>query len=97
MAEVTLAVLLVAAVSMSGCAAEPRDGAAGAEAASFTGIATLKASGDLCIQLRSQDAGAPVAEGYFCYPPSDPQYKSIRAHVGEIRPGEEKAIAPFPQ
>lgn len=31
------------------------------------------------------------------YPKSDPHYADVLAHVGPIKPGEQKAVAPFPE
>jgi len=61
----------------------------------FFGTATLQASGEICLQLRTEEPGKPVAEGYRCYPPTDASYSAIRRHVGPIKVGEEKIIAPF--
>lgn len=62
----------------------------------FFGVATAKANGDICLQLRSAEPGQPVAESYQCYGPRHPDYAMIRTHVGPIKPGEEKVIRPFP-
>jgi hypothetical protein len=62
----------------------------------FFGVATLKANGEICLQLRSEEPGKPVAEGYLCYRPTDANYSAIRRHVGPIKVGEEKIIPPFP-
>ena len=62
---------------------------------SFYGVATLDKTGTLCLQLRTEEPGKPVAEGYFCYKPSDPDYSTIRDHIGPIKTGEQKVIKPF--
>lgn len=62
---------------------------------SFFGIATLDQEGTLCLQLRTEEPGQPIAEGYFCYKTSDPAYRKIKDHVGPIKVGEQKVIEPF--
>ena len=61
----------------------------------FFGCATLREDGEICLQLRSEEVGRPVAEGYFRYKPDDPEYARIREHIGPIAVGEEKVITPF--
>ena len=61
----------------------------------FTGVASLKADGQLCLQLYSEGPGQPIAESYHCYKPPDAEYACIRKHVGKISVGEEKSIAPL--
>ncbi len=61
----------------------------------FFGVATLDPAGTLCLQLRTEEPGQPVAEGYFCYPKSDPEYQKIKDHVGPIQVGQPKVIQPF--
>ena len=83
--------LLAAAIFLTGCAHPQRtDSALG-----FFGTATLNAEGNICLQLRSEEPGLPIAESYQCYKPDDPDYAEIRKHVGPITVGEEKIIAPF--
>ena len=61
----------------------------------FFGVATIDPAGTLCLQMRTEEPGRPVAEGYFCYPKSDPEYRKIKDHVGPIQVGESKVIKPF--
>ena len=61
----------------------------------FFGVATLDSAGTLCLQMRTEEPGQPVAEGYFCYQKADPEYQKIRDHVGPIKVGEPKVIKPF--
>ena len=78
---------------IAGCAHAPNHGSD--NSAGFFGVANLKADGEICLHLRSEEPGLPVAEAYRCYKPSDPQYAMIREHVGSIAVGQEKVIAPF--
>ncbi|MEP0356343.1 hypothetical protein [Paraglaciecola sp.] len=61
----------------------------------FFGIATLKESQEICLQIRTQEPDKPVAEGYFCYKTDHPKYSKIRGHVGTIQIGESKEFGPF--
>jgi hypothetical protein len=63
----------------------------------FSGVATLKEDGQICLQMRTEEPDMPVAEGYFCKKPSDPGYADIREHVGPISIGKEKEFDPFPK
>ena len=73
---------------------EERPGDAAVEPDSFFGVATISEDGAITLQLRSVTGGV-VAEGFFVYPKSHPQYESVRKHVGPIKPGESKIIEPF--
>ena len=59
------------------------------------GTATMEADGTLVLQLRAT-TGSTMGDALLRYAPSDPQYKAILDHVGPIKPGESKAVAPFP-
>lgn len=59
------------------------------------GTARMEADGTLVLLLRATTGGG-TGEGRFVYPPSHPQYRKILDHVGPIKPGEEKSVAPFP-
>jgi len=63
--------------------------------ARFFGVATLKEDGTICLQMRSEEPGRPVAESYSCYRSDHSMYATIRQHVGPMRIGEEKVFGPF--
>ena len=83
--------LLAATILLAGCAhsQQPED------SSGFFGVATLSADGNICLQLRSEERGLPVAESYQCFKPDDPEYGDVRKHIGPITVGEAKRIAPF--
>ena len=83
--------LLAATVLLAGCAHSQQP----AHSPVFFGVATLSADGNICLQIRSEEPGLPVAESYQCFTPDDPEYADIRKHVGPLAVGEEKRIAPF--
>ncbi|HEV3455263.1 MAG TPA: hypothetical protein VHG32_01825 [Thermoanaerobaculia bacterium] len=92
---------MLACVALGSCAAKTSPqgghpkGPDKATEGTFFGTATLQASGEICLRLRTEEPGKPVAEGYRCYSPTDASYPAIRRHVEPIKVGEEKVIAPF--
>jgi hypothetical protein len=60
--------------------------------ASVIGSAKLLSNGTIILRLRAEDG----AEGYFEIKPNDPAYSETLAHVGELKPGQEKLIPPWP-
>lgn len=57
------------------------------------GVATLLEDGTLVLDLRAEGPG--LGDARFCYPPSDPQYAQVKAHVGEMKVGESVSVRPF--
>jgi hypothetical protein len=62
---------------------------------SSVGVATLKESGDLWLQLYSAEPGQPVAEALKIIKAGDPEPARYLKHVGGLKPGESKSIPPF--
>ena len=60
------------------------------------GTATMAADGTIALHLRSLPPG-PIAEGLVSYAPSDPKYQETLKHLGGLKPGETKLVAPFPE
>ena len=59
-------------------------------AADPIGQATMLADGSIVLDLY-RPAPARVV-----FAPSDPRHREILQHIGEIRPGEQKVVAPWP-
>jgi len=92
------------------CNSEPRlpeDSTSTASAATATatssaapsksiGSAKMEADGTLLLRLRAESPDGAVGEGFFRYPKDHAEYDKILKHVGPIKPGEEKPVAPFP-
>jgi hypothetical protein len=91
----TLTVFLVLVLFVSACSQSPSREARVDSGYSFFGVATLKEDGQLCLQMRTQEPGKPVAESYTCYKPDDPRYAEIHKHIGSISVGEQKVFGPF--
>lgn len=58
------------------------------------GVATQEVDGTIVLSLRGSTNGI-VAEEQVRYPPSDPRYASIEAHVGPIPIGGSVPVKPF--
>ncbi|HXY08386.1 MAG TPA: hypothetical protein VEI52_11130 [Terriglobales bacterium] len=60
------------------------------------GSATMEANGTIVLLLRATGEGGIVGDGRLVYPPAHPRYKEVLRHVGGLRPGETKPVAPWP-
>ena len=60
------------------------------------GTATMEADGTLELRLIARGPGGLRGEGFLRYSPSDPKYKEILDHVGPLKPGETRSVAPWP-
>ena len=60
------------------------------------GQATMRDDGTIVLDLRAEGPGGAVGDARLVYPPSHKDYKMILDHLGGIRPGENKPVAPFP-
>jgi hypothetical protein len=61
-------------------------------AAPSIGVARMLADGTLELDLR----GPGGAEARLVYPPTHAKYKETLAHLGGMKPGEEKPVPPWP-
>ena len=60
------------------------------------GVARMEADGTIVLQLIARGPGGVSGDGLLRYPPSHPDYAAILRHVGPLRPGEERPVAPWP-
>ncbi len=60
------------------------------------GTATMEADGTIELHLLARGPGGMRGEGFLRYLPSDPKYKEILDHVGPLKPGETRSVAPWP-
>jgi hypothetical protein len=60
------------------------------------GSATLRTDGVLELMLRVEGPGGIVGDSLVTYAPDDPHYQQVLAHLGGIKVGEVKPVAPFP-
>lgn len=59
------------------------------------GTATMSDDGTLTLRLRAETNGMH-GEGVLVYPPGSKDYDAILKHVGPMKPGEERAVLPWP-
>lgn len=59
------------------------------------GAATMETDGTVVLTLRAEGPGT-LGDATLRYPPDHPRYRAIRDHIGNIAPGEEKPVPPWP-
>lgn len=60
------------------------------------GTAKMKPDGTIILMLRAEDGRGAVGDATVEYKPSSPSYLGVLRHLGGLRPGEEKAVPPWP-
>jgi hypothetical protein len=82
---------LAAALTLTtaGCASQP-------PVRQSIGTATMSQDGTLTLDLVARSSRGAGGEGRVVYKPGDPDYKAVLEHVGPIKPGETKPVAPWP-
>ncbi len=60
------------------------------------GYAEIAADGVLTLHLIGTGGGGEIAHAIKSYKPGDPYYEEVKRHIGSIKPGERKAVAPWP-
>ena len=64
-------------------------------AAPSIGTATMLEDGTVLLQLRATRPGGMLGDALLRYPPSDPNYAAVRAHLPALRPGRSVSVPPF--
>ena len=65
------------------------------ETPSSIGIATMTADGTIVLNLRADGPGGAIGEARLTYPKSHKDYESVLEHLGGLKPGETKSVAPW--
>lgn len=60
-----------------------------------SGVATMLDDGTVLLQLRAGGPGGIIGDALLRYPPSDPNYAAVRAHLPTLRPGHPVPVPPF--
>jgi multidrug efflux pump subunit AcrA (membrane-fusion protein) len=60
------------------------------------GEAKMLPDGSLSVKLRPEGAPPGGQTRTVVFKPENPRYKEILAHVGDMKPGERKPLAPWP-
>ena len=66
---------------------------------SSIGVAGMSADGTITLYLRADEnigGKASMGEGVLVYTKNNPDYKKILEHLGGLKPGESKAVKPWP-
>jgi hypothetical protein len=96
-----LSTLLTVSALLAACRAPNHDtnGLPAAPAAPLSsesiGSATMTADGTIVLDLRAESPGAH-GDARLVYPRSHPEYEKILAHLGGLKPGEQKPVRPWP-
>jgi hypothetical protein len=59
------------------------------------GSATMLDDGTLILDLRAEGPGGMIGDARFVYPPSHKDYASVLAHLGGMKPSEQKHVPPW--
>jgi hypothetical protein len=51
--------------------------------------------GTIALQLLALGPNGLIGHAYYEVKPSDPDYEATKAHLGGIRPGEDKPVPPW--
>jgi hypothetical protein len=62
----------------------------------YIGMAQMAADGTLTLDLEARGCDGEIGHARLVYPVTDPRYRDILAHVGDIRPGESRPVRPWP-
>jgi hypothetical protein len=63
----------------------------------YIGTAEMSADGTIVLHLRAEDSKRGiVGHSGLTYPRDHPQYEAILRHVGPMKPGETRAVRPWP-
>ena len=87
-----LAGVAVIAPVLTGCTTP----APAAGPAASIGSATMARDGTITLQLMALAPGGVRGDALLTYRPGDPNYAKIRRHLGGLKPGEHKAVPPWP-
>jgi hypothetical protein len=61
------------------------------------GSATMLPDGTIVLLLSAEGPNGEIGDTRYEYPPNHPQYAEILKHVGPLRPGDDKPVAPWPE
>jgi hypothetical protein len=59
------------------------------------GTANMEPDGTITLSLQADGGAGTVGHSTISYPPNDPYYRDVLAHVGGLLPGESKGLPPW--
>jgi len=80
--------------SLSGCAHKPSTPTGNPP--DSIGIAWMENDGTLVMQLTARDSNRTLGDALLRYKPTDPQYRRMLDHVGDLKPGQTNSVPPWP-
>lgn len=60
------------------------------------GVCWLEADGTIVLKLKANGPGGVVGQGILRYSKEHSQYQDILDHIGPLKSGDIKAVAPWP-
>ncbi|WP_284361800.1 hypothetical protein [Candidatus Phycosocius spiralis] len=60
------------------------------------GYAEISSDGVLTLHLIGKSDEGDIVHAIKSYKIGDPYYEEVKRHIGDIKPGEKKAVAPWP-
>ena len=78
------------AISLSGCQSNPVT-----PPETTIGAATMLSDGTLSVQFRATADTGAIGDALIVLRPEDPRYKEFIEHIGDLKPGETKAVRPW--
>jgi len=61
------------------------------------GMAEMERDGTLKMHLRTETGDGTIGEALLVVAPNDKRYADMVRHLGGLKPGEARAIPPFPE
>ncbi|MEP6831563.1 MAG: hypothetical protein ABI963_14570 [Rhizomicrobium sp.] len=59
------------------------------------GVATMGSNGTISLRLRAQGLSGVFGESVIVYRRDNPQYNEVLRHIGGLKPGQTKPVAPW--
>lgn len=89
-------ILTIFVLSIFGCGHTSTNELSKTEVKGFIGVASMLSDETIVLHIRSETENEGIVHTTSIYEKNHPQYKYIKQHIGELSPGQEKNIKPFP-
>jgi hypothetical protein len=90
-----VAAVLAGCTTTPGAPQKPAPSAASSASSGSIGMATMQPDGTIILDLRAEGPGGMIGDARLVYPPSHKDYASVLAHLGGMKPGEQKHVPPW--
>jgi hypothetical protein len=61
------------------------------------GMAEMLSDRTIILQLRAEGPSGAMGDGRLVYPAGHDRYAEVLKHLGGLKPGEKKPVAPWPE